>query len=163
MKLDTHLESIREVATRVLCAPAPPRAPADGGVVDGGSVSPAARCANPTLAFDPPTGQGLAAPENFPAILRAQTDALVLAMQCGLTRVGVIQGSQHTSELIMSRFRGSEMFDPNFDMRSHQASHYGARHDRGNRLFTDFLKQRRWWVAQFAYLLEQLQIGRAHV
>jgi hypothetical protein len=26
-----------------------------------------------------------------------------------------------------------------------------------NRLFTDYVKQRRWWVTQFAYLLEQLR------
>ena len=55
---------------------------------------------------------------------------MVQAMACGLTRVGVIQASQHTSELIMSRFPGTPMYDPNFDMRSHQASHYGAAHDR---------------------------------
>jgi hypothetical protein len=68
-------------------------------------------------------------------VLRAQIDTMVLAMACGLSRVGVIQASQHTSELIMSRFRGTEMYDPGFDMRSHQASHYGARQDRSNRLF----------------------------
>jgi hypothetical protein len=89
--------------------------------------------------------------------LKAQTDLMVTAMACGLTKVGVIQNSQHTSELIMSRFMGSEMFDAGFDMRSHQASHYGARQDRANRLFTDYVKQRRWWVSQFAYLLEQLR------
>ena len=33
------------------------------------------------------------------------------------------------------------MYDPGYDMRSHQASHYGARHDRSNRLFTDFIAQ----------------------
>jgi hypothetical protein len=77
----------------------------------------------------------LFAPENFPAVLRAQIDTMVLAMACGLSRVGVIQASQHTSELIMSRFRGTDMYDPGFDMRSHQASHYGARQDRSNRLF----------------------------
>ncbi len=155
VKLDAHLESIREVAARVMRTTSTPSA--DAGADAAAPPAPAAACATPTLAFDAPTGMGLAAPENFPAILRAQTDALVLAMQCGLTRVGVIQGSQHTSELIMSRFRGSEMYDPAFDMRSHQASHYGARHDRANRLFTDYLKQRRWWVAQFAYLLRELR------
>ena len=37
-------------------------------------------------------------------------------MACGLTKVGVIQSSQHTSELIMSRFMGSEMFDAGFSL-----------------------------------------------
>ena len=153
VKLATHLESIREVAARVMRTSMTPVTPP----ADGGATPSVTSCAAPSLAFEAPTGAGLSAPENLPAILRAQTDALVLAMQCGLTRVGVLQGSQHTSELIMSRFRGTEMYDPAFDMRSHQASHYGARHDRGNRLFTDYLKQRRWWVAQFAYLLRELR------
>ena len=159
VKLDTHLESIREVASRVMRTPTNPSATPDAGTDAGVTPPPAmgARCDMPALSFDPPTGNGLFAPENYPAVLRAQTDAMVLAMQCGLTRVGVIQNSQHTSELIMSRFRGSEMYDPGFDMRSHQASHYGARQDRSNRLFTDYVKQRRWWVTQFAYLLDALR------
>jgi hypothetical protein len=57
----------------------------------------------------------------------------------------------------MSRFAGSDLHDPGYDMRSHQASHYGARQDRGNRLFTDYVKQRRFWVARFAALLEALR------
>ena len=32
------------------------------------------------------------------------------------------------------------MYDAGFDMRSHQASHYGASQDRTNRLFTDFVQ-----------------------
>jgi Protein of unknown function (DUF1552) len=126
---------------------------------DAGVAMPPAMtsCGMPRLGFEGVSGMGLYQPENFPAVLRAQMDVMVQAMACGLTKVGVIQSSQHTSELIMSRFRGSEMHDPGFDMRSHQASHYGARQERTNRLFTDYLKQRRWWVSQFAYLLEQLR------
>ena len=56
----------------------------------------------------------------------------------------------------MSRFAGSEMYDPGYDMRSHQASHYGASHNPESKEFSSYLAQRRWWVAQFAYLLEQL-------
>ena len=81
---------------------------------------------------------------------------MVQAMACGLTRVGVIQASHHTSELIMSRFANTEMFDPSFDMRSHQASHYGAAHDPAKREYRAFAQQVTWWVAQFAYLLDQL-------
>ena len=102
-------------------------------------------------------GLGAPAPDaSTTDILRAQTDLMVLAMACGLTRVGVIQASHHTSELIMSRFAGSEMYDPGYDMRSHQASHYGARHDRSNRNFVDYLAQRRWWVGKYRALLERL-------
>ncbi|MEZ4410929.1 MAG: DUF1552 domain-containing protein [Polyangiales bacterium] len=149
-KLDVHLDALTEVRGRVArVGPMP--------ATDAGTTAPMASCDNPTLTFTHPGAAGLVAPENFPAILRAQIDVMVQAMACGLSRVGVIQGSQHTSELIMSRFRDTEMYDAGFDMRSHQASHYGARQDRSNRLFTDYLKQRRWWVTQFAYLLEQMR------
>lgn len=153
VKLDVHLESLREVQGQI-AAMSTTRPPT---TTDAGTMMTSARCDSPTLGFEPPTGNGLFAPENFPAVLRAQTDTMVLAMSCGLTQVGVIQCSQHTSELIMSRFRDTEMYDPGFDMRSHQASHYGARQERTNRLFTDYLKQRRWFVTQFAYLLQQLR------
>jgi hypothetical protein len=98
----------------------------------------------------------LYAPESFAALLRAQIDLTVSAMACGLTRVGVIQCSHHTSELIMSRFPGVDFSDPGFDMRSHQASHYGPRHDLARREYRDFVAQRRWFVDQFAYLIDQL-------
>ena len=155
VKLDTHLEALREVQSRVARV-APMMTPM--GADAGTSVTPpASTCGAPRLTFDGISGMGLYQPENFPAVLRAQMDVMVQAMACGLTKVGVIQASQHTSELIMSRFRDTEMYDAGFDMRSHQASHYGPRQERSNRLFSDFMKQRRWWVAQYAYLLDQLR------
>jgi hypothetical protein len=101
-------------------------------------------------------GERLYAPEQFPQILRAQTDLMVEAFACGLTQVGVVQASHHTSELIMSRFADTPLHDPGYDMRSHQASHYGPRHDPGRREFVEFVKQRQWFVEQYAYLLTQL-------
>jgi hypothetical protein len=56
----------------------------------------------------------------------------------------------------MSRFPGTEMYDPSFDMRSHQASHYGASHDFAKREFDAFVKHGRYWVSQLSYLLDQL-------
>lgn len=138
-KLDLHLEALREVEERVTSA--------------GEAL---ASCEEPRIDTGAFSDDDLYAQELFPDILRAQIDLMVLAMSCGLTKVGTIQASQHTSELIMSRFPGTEMYDPNYDMRSHQASHYGASHDYGHREFTDYLAQRRWWVSQFNYLLEQL-------
>lgn len=141
-RLELHLEALREVEQRTLAAAGEPAAES---------------CRAPDV--DTSVADELARihdPDRFPAILRAQIDVLVTAMACGLTRVGVVQGSQHTSELIMSRFVGSEMYDPGYDMRSHQASHYGPRHNEDSREFRDFVAQRRWFVSQFAYLLEQL-------
>lgn len=138
-KLDLHLESLRELEKRL-------QGPTGGGSCDMPAVD--------TGGF----GEGqLHDSSRFPAILRAQTDLMLLATACGLTHVGVIQASQHTSELVMSRFEGTEMFDPNFDMRSHQASHYGPKHDAGKPEYAAYEKQCRWWVEQFAYLVQQLK------
>src|SRR5262249_48681951 len=87
-KFDLHLQALRDLQTqRPAAAPPPP----------GAGTPPASAAA----AYN----GGLTTDSNFPAILRAQMDVMVNAMACGLTRVGVIQASQHTSELIMSRFQ----------------------------------------------------------
>ncbi len=134
-KLAVHLEALRETEKRI--------------------KNPA----GPVLAScDTPIAPGVAEGElytdaKFPDTLRAQIDLMVLAMACGLTKVGTLQSSYHTSELIMSRFEGAETYVPNFDMRSHQASHYGQA---GSDLFGHYILQRRFWMEQFAYLLEAL-------
>jgi len=142
-KLELHVDALREVERRVQGL---------GAMLPGSGD-----CKNPRIDV---SGIGSSAwydPTYFPQILRAQIDLLVQAMACGLSKVGVLQASYHTSELIMSRFPATEMYDPGFDMRSHQASHYGASHDRSKREFRDYFSQRRYWVAQFAYLLQQLK------
>mgnify|MGYP000275843536 CR=1 FL=1 len=138
-KLDLHLGALREVEQRVKGLRPPPS------------------CTDPRLDTAGLSDDNVFDPAQFPKILRAQTDLLVQAMACGLTQVGVLQSSMHTSELIMSRFPGTEMYDAHFDMRSHQASHYGPSHDPGKREFHDYVLQRRWFMAQLAYLLEQLK------
>jgi hypothetical protein len=141
-KLDVHLEAVREVEQRIAAL---------GGGGGGGAT-----CQAPSIDGAGLSGSTLYAPERFPQILRAQIDLMVQAMACGVTRVGVIQGSIHTSELIMSRFMGTPMHDPAFDMRSHQASHYGASHDDAHREYRAFAQQATWWMEQLAYLLGQL-------
>ncbi len=140
-KLDLHVEAVREVEMRIQAL--------GGG---GGGAS----CSQPAIDAAGLDASTLYAPERFPQVLRAQIDLMVQAMACGLTRVGVLQASHHTSELIMSRFMNTAMYDPTFDMRSHQASHYGAAHDQTRREYRAFAQQVKWWVEQFAYLLGQL-------
>jgi hypothetical protein len=141
-KLDLHLESLREVEKRI----------------KGLSTTlPGASCDMPSIDTTGITQADLYKPEAFPAIVRAQTDLMVLAMACGLTQVGTLQASHHTSSLLMSRFAGTPMYDPNFDMRSHQASHYGASHDPAAKEYAAYVQQRQWWVSQFAYLLSELK------
>ncbi|MGE5186158.1 MAG: DUF1552 domain-containing protein [Acidobacteriota bacterium] len=142
-KLDLHLEAVREVEQRIQ-------------MLGGGSGGAPATCAMPSIDATGIDSTTLYAPELFPKILKAQTDLMVQAMACGMTRVGVIQCAHHTSDLIMSRFANTELYEANFDMRSHQASHYGASHDPANHQYADYVKQVKWWVEQYAYLLSQL-------
>jgi len=139
-KLDLHLEAVREVEMRIQA-------------LGGGAP---ASCGMPTIDAAGIDASTLYAPEMFPKILRAQTDLMVQAMACGLTRVGVIQAAHHTSDLIMSRFANTPLYEQGFDMRSHQASHYGATHDPSHHEYADYAKQVRWWVDQYGYLLGQL-------
>ena len=81
---------------------------------------------------------------------------MALSLSCGLTKFDVLQSSRHTSELIMSRFPSTPFSDPQYDMRSHQASHYGASNDRTKRELTDFIAQRVWFVEQYAHFLDLL-------
>jgi len=141
-KLDLHLDAVREVEQRIQNL--------------GGGGGPPATCDMPSIDAAGLSGSALYEAENFPRILRAQMDVMVQAMACGMTRVGVIQASSHTSELIMSRFMGTPMYDPGFDMRSHQASHYGAAHDLAHREYLAFKQQCTWWIDQLAYLLGEL-------
>jgi len=142
-KLDLHLQAVHEVEQRI-------QALASGG---GGGAS----CSMPSINASGIDSTTLYTPELFPQILQAQTDLMIQAMACGMTRVGVIQSSHHTSNLIMSRFANTDLYTPNFDMRSHQASHYGASHDPTNIQYADYVLQVTWWVQQYAYILQQLQ------
>lgn len=145
-KLEAHLEALREVEQRVLAAsggaPVTPTAP----------TTTACSAAPASLALV--NGARASDPASFPSILRAQTDLAVQAAACGLTSVAVLQASQHTSELVMSRFAQTPLYTPGYDMRSHQASHYGQPSDPK---FAAYAAQRTWFVEQFAYLLEQLR------
>lgn len=142
-KLDLHLDALRQMEQRI------------GGLPPTGGVDDAS-CDEPSVDMTGVSDGGLYAPESFGDLLRAQMDLMVLAMACGMTRVGTIQASHHTSELIMSRIPGTSFHDPGFDMRSHQASHYGASHDPGNDLYTAFSAQRAWWAEQFGALIGRL-------
>lgn len=133
-KLDLHLEALREVERRVK------------------GLSPT--CGGAAVDISGIDASQLYSPERFPGVLRAHIDIMVQAMACGLSQVGVVQCSQHTSELIMSRFPATPLYKANFDMRSHQASHYG---DPGDPKFADYVAQRTWFASQFAYLLGELQ------
>lgn len=147
-RLDLHTQSVREVETRLA-------AMADDPGTGTGTTPPSASCTSPTLAYAVDDAS-LMDPARFPEIAKAQIDVAVLALSCGITRTVTLQFSHHTSELIMSRFPGTEQSLPNFDMRSHQASHYGASHDDARLEYRQFVLQRRWFVLQLKVLLDEL-------
>ena len=143
-RLELHRDALDQLDKRLTQLATPPM---------GAGGAAATGCAPPMLKLAATDATGLGKPELFPAISRAQIDLMVAAMACGLSRIGVLQLSQHTSELVMSRFEGTELYTPNFDMRSHQASHYG---DPSDPKFTSYVAERRWFMGEVAYLLQRL-------
>ena len=146
-KLNQHLEALRELEQRIHRQVNPESTP---------MMTSNVSCSNPSLNLVGVDPQNLYDAQTFPATLRTQIDLMVMGMSCGLSRIGVLQASHHTSELVMSRFPNTEFSDPSWDMRSHQASHYGATHNWQSREFSSYVRQRQWFVSQFAYLLESL-------
>ncbi|MFT4627822.1 MAG: hypothetical protein ACI8PZ_006512, partial [Myxococcota bacterium] len=138
-RLDAHLDAVREVERRLDAIPA----------------------CEATLDATGLSDDAMLTPEAFPAIYRAQTDVMVLALACGLTRVGVLQGSHHTSPLVMSRFVTPDVPDAEWlegDQPSHDSGHYGdIRDERTVAGYAHFRATRRWWTGQLAYLLGRLR------
>ena len=142
-KLDFHLSSLEQLKNRIVAGPQP---------IQGGS------CTAPSILFEDYRGWQSDEQELFPTILTAQIDNMVSAMECGLSRVGIIQCSNHGSDLAFHRFPDSELFDPSSTnmVTSHMASHYGSPVDESNLFFRTFVSQRRWFVEKFRYLLSEL-------
>jgi hypothetical protein len=132
-KLDLHLQAVREVERRIAALTGKPSDMGDPDAPPG----VVGNCDTPQLAF----GAALYDPALFPDLLAAQMDVMVTAMACGLTRVGTLQCSRHTSPLSMP-FAGATR-----TMQSHEASHNDA---------TVFLDQRVWFFAQLKGLLDRL-------
>ena len=131
-KLDLHLEAVREVERRIQALTG--MEASEGGSTPGGAIG---NCAEPKLAF----GGVLYDPHAFPDVLGAQMDVMVTAMACGLTRVGTLQCSRHTSPLSMPFVSSTRT------MQSHEASHNDA---------GVYLEQRVWFFAQLKALADRL-------
>jgi hypothetical protein len=126
-KLDLHLQALRDVESRL-----------QDSIVVGS-------CSVPSFpGFD---GGKVAVDDECPNILKLQMDLMVNAMACGLTKVGTLQLSRHTSEMVMN-FAGTQW------KRSHEVSHYG---DAGSDNAKYFVKQRAWVASQIQYLVDQLK------
>jgi len=122
-KLDAHLSALRRVETGLFGGPGP-----------NGCSAPA-----PVMQLDPD------AHENFADITRMQTDLLVSALGCGMTRVASLQLSHTVGPHVFSWLGLSEGH--------HSLSHMDDSNTAG---VAQFVKAERWLAEQFRYLLEQL-------
>ena len=122
-KLDAHLEALRRTEVGLsgpasnLSCDAPP----------------------PVMQLDPNAHQ------NFADITRAQTDLIVTALACGLTRVATLQLSHTVGPHVFSWLGLSEGH--------HSLSHMDDSNTAG---VAQFVTAERWISEQFAYLLQQL-------
>jgi hypothetical protein len=123
-KLDAHLDALRRV---------------ENGL--SGHVNASAGCLPPSV----PMQVDCDAHENFAAITRSQTDLLVSALGCGMTRVATLQLSHTVGPHVFSWLDLSEGH--------HTLSHS----DDGNTTGVEqYVKAERWVAEQFSYLLAQL-------
>lgn len=118
-KLDVHLDALRDVERGISA----------NGVCEGPVVGPSAHLAN----------------DNFPAVGRAQTDLMIAALACDLTRVATLQWSMGASPTV-------------FSWLGHAESHHTYSHveDPNSPGLEAFVAGERWYAEQFRYLVERL-------
>jgi hypothetical protein len=122
-KLDAHLDALRRMETGLT-----------GGGSSSGCIAPA-----PVMQLDPN------AHPNFDKITRSQTDLLVTALSCGLTRVATLQLSHTVGPHVFSWLGLSEGH--------HSLSHSDDTNTTG---VEQYLTAERWIAQQFVYLIKQL-------
>ncbi|MCS6914480.1 MAG: DUF1552 domain-containing protein [Myxococcales bacterium] len=120
-KLDQHLEAIRATER---------------------SLGATTSCMAPPA----PAERDIYAHRHFPAIGRAQTDLLVTALACGITRVASLQWAHAVSPHLFTWLGQSEGH--------HELSHKGDHDERG---VANFVACWRWFAEQFAYLITALK------
>ncbi len=135
LKLEQHLTAIRDVEMRLDNT--------GGGI--GGS------CQVPTV------GEkiDLNSPSNYPAIGKLQTDLLVMALRCDLTRVATLQWSASTNNKPYPYL----MYDAGDGLKPIAADEHvmGHQPDSDLHAWGALRVIRRWYMEQFAYLLNALE------
>jgi hypothetical protein len=144
-RLDTHLQSLRDVETRLNGLVMPPAAGGGGGPVmacDSKSFNQAGY-ANTDNGY--PKSYHKA--ENFAVIGQLQTDLMVLALSCSLTHSATLMWSHAVSPTKVPGLNGN--------LGNHDASHYGVNVAGANALL--YTKYRRWFMERFAELVQRLK------
>ena len=155
-RLDQHLQAIRELERRVSTLGASCQAPALGSGNDYGtsalsaekqlglSYHAAGLCAGALGKFADPQDS-----RNFPDVMRAHMDLVVLAMSCDLNRVATLQ------------FSGAQSGPNHIWACALDESHHGITHNLGDPACQDSeAKITRWYGDQFVYLVNALKSVR---
>jgi hypothetical protein len=125
LKLDGHLTSVRELELRLAA-----------------SAAPGPSCARPA----DPGAVAVTDPLLFPAIGKLQTDLLVMALACDLTRVASLQWSSASSPVVFSWL--------GMALDHHELSH---RADSDATAQGQLVAMHKWYAEQFAYLLSRME------
>lgn len=121
-RLDVHLDALRQMEMRLA----------------GTTVT--AACSAPAITSVSPSAN-----DDFPRIGRAQTDLMVAALACGMTKVASIQWAHTVAPTV---FRWAGLRDEH-----HNLSHS----DNGNTAgVQNFVTAERWYAEQFVYLVNAL-------
>jgi hypothetical protein len=132
-KLETHLESFRELERRVA---QPPAAVCDPAAFDRrGYVN------NPGDGY-PPTYHR---PQSFATVGDLQMDIAVMALSCRMTRVATITWSHPVSNV--------QLAGSGTDQSNHGASHYGVPESPAA---AAYIKIKQWFMQRFVYLIQKL-------
>jgi len=132
-KLDTHLESLREVERRITG-----NAVAACDIANFNSVG----FVNSGQDYYPKTYHR---EDKFQTVSRLQMDLAVLSLSCGATRVASLMFSHPVSP--------THLLDTGVGTANHDASHYG---DPTSGTARDFVTLKRWFMDEFVYLIEKM-------
>ena len=133
-KLDVHLDSLRELERRMMGGGQSATCSLSGFNSTGFKVSP--------TDYYPKTYHK---EENFKLMGQMQMDLAALALSCGTTNVVSLMWSHAVSP--------THLLDTGVTTANHDASHYGEPTSQNAK---DFIKLKRWFMEQFAYLIDKL-------
>ena len=145
-RLDNHLAALRDVEARASGVVMPPT----GG--SGGPTGPVVACDKSgfnkqgyknTQSYYPQTYH---VAENFPTVGQLQMDLAVLALSCNLSRVVTLMWSHAVSP---TKIPGVTTIG------NHDSSHYGTNPSSATGM--QFIANRRWFMEQFAGLLQRMK------
>ena len=143
-RLDTHLQSLRDVETRLAGLTMPPAG-------SGGAPAPACDVAGFNRGgyqnVDTGYPKSYHKAENFAVVGQLQTDLMVLALSCSLTHVSTLMWSHAVSPTKVPGLNGN--------LGNHDASHYGVNPAGANAIL--YTKYRRFFMERFAELVQRLK------